>query len=272
MAPSVGAATPPRAELIHTGFFTAGEPNIGISGDGTIYSTVMQKVVRSIDKGKHFTDVTPAGHATTLDPYLYVDKATGRVYKSDLAGTCQLLSWSDDRGATWTTAPAACNLSDHQSITSARPVTSPTVGYPNVVYNCSQTVGYNGYSFASGCDKSLNGGATFTPTGSFPFSDPGAESGDSGVPLHCPPGHQRSDQSRTACSSTVPPRMVRPAVGGDQPRRRRHLDPHPGRDERHEHYGLGRLRRRGSRQRAERLPSGRHGGQGRTCLLLLGGS
>jgi hypothetical protein len=184
LAPHAGAAGP-RAELIRTGVASSGEPNIGIARDGTIYSTAMSKTVRSTDKGRHFTDITPPGHLTTLDPFLYVDKVTGRVYKSDLSGTCQLLSWSDDRGASWTAAPAACNLSDHQSITTAPPVNSPTVRYPHVVYNCSQTVGYNGYSAASGCDKSLDGGISWTPTGSYAFSDPGSASGDSGVPYHC---------------------------------------------------------------------------------------
>ena len=180
----------PRMELLHTGFFGAGEPNIGITKDGTIFSTVMSKVVRSTDHGQHWTDVSPDGHLTTLDPFLYVDRATGRVYKSDLSGTCQLLSWSDDKGASWTPDPAACNLSDHQSITTGPPVTTPTVGYPNVVYDCSQTLGYNGYSAGSGCDKSLDGGRTWAPTGTLAFTDPspygvGEGSGDSGVPGHC---------------------------------------------------------------------------------------
>lgn len=189
-SPTATARTGPHASLVRTGFTGAGEPNIGIAKDGTIYSTVTAGVVRSTDNGKSFTKVTPPGHVATLDPFLYVDTSTGRVYKSDLAGTCQLLSYSDDRGTTWTSQPAACNLSDHQSITAGPPVSSPTVGYPNVVYNCSQTVGYNGYSFASGCDRSIDGGRTFAPTGSFAFSDPspygaGAGSGDSGIPGHC---------------------------------------------------------------------------------------
>jgi hypothetical protein len=190
LAPSATAGNPARAQLVRTGFTKAGEPNVGIAKDGTIYSTVMGGVVRSTNKGKTWTDVTPPGHVTTLDPFLYVDKSTSRVYKSDLAGTCQLMSYSDNRGDSWTTLPAACNLSDHQSIAAGPPVTSPTVGYPNVVYNCSQTVGYNGYSFASGCDRSLDGGQTFVPTGTFAFSDPApntpaSDSGDSGIPGHC---------------------------------------------------------------------------------------
>jgi hypothetical protein len=184
LAPTA-TASGPRAEVFFTGVTGTGEPNIGVAPDGTVYATAMAKTVRSLDGGRHFTDVTPPGHVATLDPFLYVDKVTGRVYKSDLSGTCQLLSWSDDRGATWTSSAAACNLSDHQSITSAPPVSSPTVGYPHVLYNCSQTVGYNGYSAASGCDKSLDGGTTWVPTGTYAFSDPGSPQGDSGVPYHC---------------------------------------------------------------------------------------
>ena len=190
LAPIATAGSSARAELVRTGFSGAGEPNVGIAKDGTIYSTVMGGVVRSTSNGKTWADVTPPGHVATLDPFLYVDKGTSRVFKSDLAGTCQLLSYSDDRGDSWTTLPAACNLSDHQSITAGPPVSSPTVGYPNVVYNCSQTVGYNGYSFASGCDRSVDGGLTFVPTGTFAFADPspygfGPDSGDSGIPGHC---------------------------------------------------------------------------------------
>src|SRR3954449_4388244 len=73
-------ATSAKAELRRTGFMNAGEPNIGIAADGTIYSTVMGKVVRSTDRGRKWTDVTPPGHVATLDPFLYVDKGTGRVF------------------------------------------------------------------------------------------------------------------------------------------------------------------------------------------------
>lgn len=185
------AKSAPRLETFRTGAKGIGEPNIGIAKDGSIWASAMTRVVRSTDNGRSWKALTLDGHVTTLDPYLYVDPATSRVYKSDLAGTCQVLSWSDDRGTTWTHAPAACNQSDHQSIAAGPPPAGlTTVGYQNVVYNCSQTLGYNGYSFATGCARSLDGGLTWTPTGSFAFQDPspygvGEGSGDAGVPGHC---------------------------------------------------------------------------------------
>jgi hypothetical protein len=187
---AVNAGPAPKIALHRTGFRSAGEPNIGIAKDGTIWSDVREAVARSTDGGRTWTKLALDGHVATLDPYLYVDKVTSRVYKSDLAGTCQVLSWSDDRGKTWTHAPAACNGSDHQSISSGPPAAIPTVGYPNVLYSCSQTLGYNGYSTATGCERSPDGGVTWLPTGTFAFSDPspygaGPGSGDAGVPGHC---------------------------------------------------------------------------------------
>ncbi|HWL37221.1 MAG TPA: sialidase family protein [Frankiaceae bacterium] len=185
------AKSAPRLETYRTGQRQIGEPNIGIAKDGTIWASAMTNVVRSTDRGKSWKLLPITGHAATLDPYLYVDPATSRVYKSDLAGTCQVLSWSDDKGATWTHAPAACNQSDHQSIAAGPPVAGlPVTGYENVLYNCSQTLGYNGYSFATGCARSLDGGLSWTPTGTFAFADPspygvGEGSGDAGIPGHC---------------------------------------------------------------------------------------
>lgn len=185
------AAKAPRMELYRTGFKTAGEPNIGIGKDGWIWSDVREQLVYSADKGRTWKKLALDGHLATLDPYLYVDRATGRVYKSDLAGTCQVLSWSDDHAETWTHAPAACNQSDHQTIYAGPPTTIPVVGsYPRVLYNCSQTAGYNGYSLATGCARSLDGGLSWTPSGSYAYQDPspylpGANSGDAGVAGVC---------------------------------------------------------------------------------------
>lgn len=187
----VAAKNAPRLETFRTGARGVGEPNIGITKDGAIWASAMQDVVRSADRGKTWQRLKLDGHVATLDPYLYVDPATSRVYKSDLAGTCQVLSWTDDSGKTWSHAPAACNQSDHQTIAAGPPVGGlQTVGYQNVVYNCSQTLGYNGFSFGTGCARSLDGGLSWTPTGSLAYHDPspygaGEGSGDAGVPGHC---------------------------------------------------------------------------------------
>lgn len=185
------AVKAPRLSLFRTGVKNAGEPNVGITKDGTIWSDAREKVVRSADGGKTWQALTLDDHVATLDPYLYVDRATNRVYKSDLGGTCQVLSWTDDRGETWTTAPAACNQSDHQTIAAGPPTTAvPTVGYRNVLYNCSQTLGYNGYSMATGCVRSHDGGLSWAPTGTYAFVDPSpylpaTDSGDGGVAGVC---------------------------------------------------------------------------------------
>ena len=183
------AKNPPRLETYRTGAKQIGEPNVGITKDGTIWASAMEDVVRSRDGGRTWQRLPVDGHVATLDPYLYVDPTTNRVYKSDLAGTCQVLSWTDDRGETWDHAPAACTQADHQTIV-AGPPPAPltTVGYPNVLYNCSQMLGYNGYSAGSGCARSHDGGLTWVLTGAFAFADPSPNadhSGDTTVPLHC---------------------------------------------------------------------------------------
>ncbi|MFN2543828.1 MAG: sialidase family protein [Actinomycetota bacterium] len=181
----------PAVELFGTAFTGTGEPTIGVGRDGTLYSDDLTKTVVSTDHGKTWRDISPSNNVpASLDPYLYLDPVTNRLFKSDLIGTCQHLAFSDDEGTSWTRLPAACNLSDHQTIAAGPPATSQTVGYQNVVYDCSQSAGYNGYSAASICDKSIDGGRTWVPTGTPAYHDPspygfGPGSGDSGVPGHC---------------------------------------------------------------------------------------
>jgi hypothetical protein len=150
-------------------------------------------VSRSRDHGRSWAVVTPrvAGqsiHQIGGDPYLFVDDTTGRVFWSDYANSCSVVSYSDDQGASWATnLLAGCTLSDHQSIFTGRPRTSTPTGYPNVVYYCSQFSGFSVASPASACTKSLDGGQTFLPTGSLAFSDDltGQRKGDYGVPGVC---------------------------------------------------------------------------------------
>ncbi|MGH2669523.1 MAG: sialidase family protein, partial [bacterium] len=70
-------------------------------------------------------------------------------------------TWSDDEGDTWDFNPAGCTatVNDHQTVFAGAPVTSMTVGYPNVIYLCNNSVAHNS------CIKSIDGARTFAPTG-----------------------------------------------------------------------------------------------------------
>ena len=127
--------------------------------------------------GGVWSDVSPGGagtHPTSLDPYMHVDRTTGRIFTLDWIAHgvpfCSTLSFSDDNGDSWTTTPLACGGFDGESIGTGPPVTSSPAGYPNLVYYCT------GASLGSGdplttplCSKSLNGGRTFLPTGGVPY-------------------------------------------------------------------------------------------------------
>lgn len=147
----------------------ATEPTIGAHPDGTLFMTAMAPrpvrgqmptILRSDDKGQSWYDVGPGTHVNTNDPYVYVDPDTGRVFMSDILPlSCTFLSWSDDKGESWTTNPYACgnsHVNDHQTIVTAWPRALPvTPLYPKIVYICTNDVAY----FA--CATSLNGGLTF---------------------------------------------------------------------------------------------------------------
>jgi hypothetical protein len=167
----------------------AGEPTLGITRKGEIFVTASsgcvtscvgseeslqtvapggRVVYKSKDKGKTWLDVTPgvpgtaSTHAFSMDPYMFVDQTPdgSRVFNVDLTVACSELSYSDDGGSSWTTSPVACGepVNDHQTVFSGKPVTSPTVGYPKIIYYC-----FNHPAFTK-CSKSLNGGLTFIPT------------------------------------------------------------------------------------------------------------
>lgn len=79
-----------------------------------------------------------ATHPTTLDPYFYIDPATGRIFADDLSpDNCDYFSWSDDEGRSWQNSLAGCMETDHQTIFAGRATTLATMGYANVVYRCS---------------------------------------------------------------------------------------------------------------------------------------
>jgi hypothetical protein len=162
----------------------AAEPTIGITKQGNAFmvaadfdglspATPQTKIFASYDGNRSWKDVSPivAGRSfppTTLDPYLYVDPKTGRIFSDDLTLGCSILQWSDDQGKTWSRGnPFACEMpvDDHQTIVAGPPPAGlSTTGYPNVIYYCVNKVG------DSQCARSLDGGTTFTPTGTPAFA------------------------------------------------------------------------------------------------------
>lgn len=158
--------------------FVSREPTIGIASTGTVFhypamtGTNVQPtgVAVSRDGGASWQLALPtlAGvptHPSSLDPYLYLDPTTDRVFADDLMAVfCSYSSWSDDEGASWDHTLAGCMESDHQTIFAGPPVTSTPQGYPNVVYRCAMnTVATSLAGFSSTCQKSLDGGRTWLP-------------------------------------------------------------------------------------------------------------
>ncbi len=155
----------PRLEVqAHSIERDAAEPTIGIDEDGVAFmaagafdalanlgvprALARTEIKRSTDGGKTWESVqttTPADLTTvpptTLDPYVYVDEDTGRVFTPDLYLACNYLQYSDDKGETWQQSPVACGqpgLNDHQTVvTGPPPEGMQSLGiYPNYVYYC----------------------------------------------------------------------------------------------------------------------------------------
>ena len=174
----------------------AWEPTLGVTRRGHAFyaayqSTEQVDVIRSKDRGRTWKIVSPkvgsANAHVSLDPYLYVDETTSRVFTVDLYGACSMLSFTDNGGESWVTNPFACGhpVNDHQSVFSGHPVTTTTVGYENVVYYC-----FN-HLFTSVCSKSLDGGISFVPTGTAAF-ERSSRNGQDCTGLH---GHGVADAS-----------------------------------------------------------------------------
>lgn len=168
-----------------------GEPTIGVDKQNRAYFVAADfdskasvpgvarlarsLVLRSIDKGKTWTAVSPelplidttTEPPATLDPYIHVDPVTGRVFSADLYVGCTYLTWTDDGGATWDRDPVACGdpVNDHHSIvTGPPPIGLSTVGYPRAMYYCFNRVA------DSSCTRSLDGGRTFEKAGEPAFT------------------------------------------------------------------------------------------------------
>lgn len=145
-------------EIKDTGMLGVAEPTIGVTSDGTIFTTATAQrvnpavqgvpapalrqlgVARSRDNGATWEVVGHPilGPKVSLDPWLWVDPITDRLYDAPLYVECSWAHWTDDGGQVWDANPfAGCGLPDHdhQKITTGPPVEGvTTVGYPNVVY------------------------------------------------------------------------------------------------------------------------------------------
>lgn len=151
------------------------EPSIGVTQNGMIFfqaiagdtptgpqDLVGPATLRSDDGGKTWKNVArpPLTSPTTLDPFLWVDPDTNRVFVDHLYVGCSYLSYSDDYGQTWVANPIACGLpvNDHQKIGTGkfRSPLMPTPAYRNVVYYA-----YNAIAGGSRVSMSLDGGLTW---------------------------------------------------------------------------------------------------------------
>jgi hypothetical protein len=159
----------------------AAEPTMGVDKDGVAFyaagafdafntnsGLAHTKIYRSSDGGVSWQDTTfgVSGQdfpPTTLDPYVYVDSSTSRVFSIDLAGAGSFLMYSDDKGETWQeSAMAAPGVNDHQTFFSgpppkANPLITTQDTFPNVIYYCVNTLA------GSSCSISTDGGRSFAP-------------------------------------------------------------------------------------------------------------
>ncbi len=162
------------------------EPTIGVDTKGRIFyqarnTNLEPQVVRSTNEGHTWEIVSPMIGAApaqpmSLDPILYLDKDTGRVFTNNIPPdiTCQPISFTDDAGKTWTNT-GICGHFDHQNIFTGPPPADgdQPMGYPNVVYYCAiNLVMLSGTSTATTCGRSLDGGLTWLPTGEPAYISP----------------------------------------------------------------------------------------------------
>jgi hypothetical protein len=162
------------------------EPTVGVDDKGRIFyqarnADLEPHVVRSTNEGHTWKVVSPTiagvpAQPVSLDPILYLDKDTNRIFTNNIPPdiTCQPISFTDDAGETWTTT-GVCGHFDHQNIFAGPPPKGgdQPSGYPNVVYYCAiNLVMLSGTSTATTCGRSLDGGLTWLPTGEPAYISP----------------------------------------------------------------------------------------------------
>jgi hypothetical protein len=169
----------------------AAEPTIGIDQRGRVFfpastfdalpkespeNNAHTILLSSADQGRKWRSVQPViagqdGHPASLDPYVYVDPKTGRIFDIDLLLAGSYLSYSDDSGETYTTVAltSATGANDHQTLFAGPPPAgNPTLiptdpKFPRIVYYCVNSIAI------VGCTHSIDGGRTWSQAGGAPF-------------------------------------------------------------------------------------------------------
>lgn len=182
-SPAKTSGTPIVVQTVSVGR-NAAEPTIGVNKAGTAFFAAgdfdsvvaglsRTEVLRSKDGGKTWQSIQPQlilGDTTeppaSLDPYIYMEEDSGRLFSIDLYGGCSWLLYSDNEGLSWHRNVAACGLpvNDHQTLYSAPPPAGvSTLGFPEILYYCFNQVA------STACGRSLDGGDTFLPAGAPAF-------------------------------------------------------------------------------------------------------
>ncbi|MDQ1696169.1 MAG: hypothetical protein QOJ03_1522 [Frankiaceae bacterium] len=169
----------PSTGLPHTGNFSqsgigdhCGEPTLGVDRKtgAVLFQCGLQTLrVTGFDKSGRgsstWTDVTGLleGYQTS-DPILYTDPTTNRTYVNQLElQGCSLQAFTDDDGASWKPSATGCGPGiafDHQTVGSGKPAKGSTlapVGYPNLLYYCTNDIEF------TDCAVSVDGGESFLP-------------------------------------------------------------------------------------------------------------
>jgi hypothetical protein len=149
--------------------FNGGEPSIGVTKDGTIFTVVKGDTIPTKDVLAMSSDHGTKWHIMSdikngpisLDPWMHVDPITDRLWNTPLYVACTWAAWSDDKGTSWDANPiAGCGVPahDHQKLTTGAPAKGvQTMGYPDVVY-----YSYNSFrKEGTWISESYDGGRTF---------------------------------------------------------------------------------------------------------------
>lgn len=174
----------PSGEVVFTpavapaGFLGIGSPSIPLQPN-TQSNASPAGLAITTDKGEQWSFVKPSGATwNPTDHGDFVDRTTGRLFFEDY-GPIPLapafgpdqegpahINWSQDAGRTWHhTAITTVFLPENPRFTAAKAPRGqpPPVGYPNVVYFCTNTnVGFTSPAIAGRlCFRSLDGGDTW---------------------------------------------------------------------------------------------------------------